>query len=297
MLGISLVAVLAASPMMARADNELTAAITLIGSEQEELETDANVATAGYVKGAYNAAFTDITSINNAITKLNGNVDTTGSVLKAIKDTAGTGTYNASTNYAAGTIGHAIKNAVSVSATSAGAGLTKNEETGQFSVNVDDTTVEISGNNVAIKASGVDTTQLKDAAVKTAKIDAKAVTTEKIDDAAVTGTQLAGDAVTTDKIADGTIVVADVNNSALAKGEKAGAENTKLATKGYVDEAASTLEWGIEATIGESSIPVMTTWGTTNTANVKINAADYTTTKEVGAVEEEDEGDGPELPQ
>ena len=108
-LGISLVAVLAATPLMARADNELTAAKT-IASDITPLSTSGALTTQAYVQGAYNAALGQIRTVNDAVTVLNGNVGQAGSVLKAVKDTAATASFSNNTDYASGTIGYAIKN-------------------------------------------------------------------------------------------------------------------------------------------------------------------------------------------
>ena len=56
LLSISLVAVLAATPLMARADD-----VTLLGTgEQHTIATTTDVATTSYVQGAYNALGTVI---------------------------------------------------------------------------------------------------------------------------------------------------------------------------------------------------------------------------------------------
>ena len=162
-LGISLVAVLAVSPMMAMAEGELGSAVSIAGTVAESGNA---FTTQSYVKGAYNAVEGDLANVNAAVTKLNGNDQTAGSVLKAIKDNSANASYSASTNYAENTIGAAIKNAISVSGTSAGAGLSKNTQTGEFSVNVDNTTIEVNGSdNLQVVADSIGTTQLAPAVV------------------------------------------------------------------------------------------------------------------------------------
>ena len=162
-LGISLVAVLAVSPMMAMAEGELGSAVTIAGPLNDT--TGSAFTTQSYVKGAYNAVEGDLANVNAAVTTLNGSVTDDGSVLKAIKDTAANASYSASTNYAENTIGAAIKNAISVSGTSAGAGLSKDTQTGVFSVNVDDTTIGIdaTGNTLEVKDGSIGATQLSQA--------------------------------------------------------------------------------------------------------------------------------------
>ena len=65
----------------------------------------------------------------------------------------------------------------------------------------DESTITLSNGVYSVKASGIDTAQLKDSAVTTAKINASAVTTAKINDAAVTTAKIDDAAVTSDKIA------------------------------------------------------------------------------------------------
>jgi len=163
-LGISLVAVLAVSPMMAMAEGELRSAVAIAGPLNDT--TGSAFTTQSYVKGAYNAVETDLGLVNAAVTTLNGNDQTAGSVKKEIKDKAALATYNANDEgYVAGTIGYAIKNAVSTSATSAGDGLAKSAE-GVFSVKVDDTTVGLNANKqLEVKAGSIGTTQLAPAVV------------------------------------------------------------------------------------------------------------------------------------
>tara|TARA_Y100000593_G_scaffold13975_2_gene26124 strand:+ start:270 stop:1058 length:789 start_codon:yes stop_codon:yes gene_type:complete len=70
---------------------------------------------------------------------------------------------------------------------------------------VDGTTLQRSGEKLAVKNGGIDTDQLNDAAVETAKINDGAVETAKINDGAVTNAKLGADAVNGDKIADNAI--------------------------------------------------------------------------------------------
>jgi hypothetical protein len=106
LLGVSLVAVFAATPLIAGAE---------VSTETVTLNNV--VATTSFVQGAYNDLAdhvnTNIGAINtntSAINTLNGNASTTGSVAKSIKDNAASGSFDAEENYTAGTIGHAIKN-------------------------------------------------------------------------------------------------------------------------------------------------------------------------------------------
>lgn len=65
----------------------------------------------------------------------------------------------------------------------------------------DGTTITLSNGIYSVTAGGIDTTQLADGAVETAKIDTGAVTTGKLADNAVTTAKIDNGAVTADKIA------------------------------------------------------------------------------------------------
>ncbi|MBR3148314.1 MAG: hypothetical protein IKF41_03160 [Alphaproteobacteria bacterium] len=185
-LGISLVAVLAVSPMMAMAEGELGSAVTIAGTLNDT--TGSAFTTQSYVKGAYNAVEGDLANVNAAVTKLNGNDQTAGSVRKEIKDKAALATYNANDEgYVEGTIGYAIKNAVSTSATSAGDGLAKSAE-GVFSVKVDDTTVGLNANKqLEVKAGSIGTTQLASGVVTSLGLADTAVQPGSLATVATTG--------------------------------------------------------------------------------------------------------------
>lgn len=119
-LGISLIAVLAVSPMMANAavvpgdpvSNTLLEANSNVAANAapkynqiaENAVFDKNLATAGYVKGAYNAAIKGINAehsratgvesdLQEAIDLLNEDADTSGSVANTVKTTAENATY------------------------------------------------------------------------------------------------------------------------------------------------------------------------------------------------------------
>jgi hypothetical protein len=73
-----------------------------------------------------------------------------------------------------------------IAATIKGDGINRNGSTGTLSVKVDGTTLEISGDNLKVKDSGVDTTQIADNAVTSAKILDGTIATADIADNAVT---------------------------------------------------------------------------------------------------------------
>ena len=102
----------------------------------------------------------------------------------------------------------------------AGAALTKTGN--QLNVAVDDSTIEVSGDALRIKASGVTSNEiatnavgsdeLADNAVDTAAITDLNVTTGKIADNAVTAAKLADDAVDTASIVDANVTLAKIQN-------------------------------------------------------------------------------------
>jgi hypothetical protein len=107
-----------------------------------------------------------------------------------------------------------------IASSAAGDGLTGGSGSA-LAVDPDNSTVEISGGKVALKAAGVGSTQLASNAVTTAKITDANVTTAKIADANVTAGKLASDAVTTVKVADDAITAAKIAAGAVGSSELA----------------------------------------------------------------------------
>lgn len=171
LIGISLVAMLAVSPLAANAAavagepahigtgvtaNDVTAsADPEFALVEENSQTDGNAASAGYVKGAYNAAI-------KAINKVNAKQTTS----------AGNGIAKSS----AGVISVTAKPDEGIVVDANG-----------VAVNYDNSTIDINATSkkLEVKAGGIDTTQLADSAVTTAKLDAEAVTFAKVASAAV----------------------------------------------------------------------------------------------------------------
>ena len=313
LLGISVIAMLAVAPAFAdpvstgsTPSNDASATIINTNPPFAEVaansDTDGNAASAGYVKGAYNAA---IKAINKVNAKVNSELATSaGNGID--KSAAGVISVTAKTNG-----GIAVdSNGVAVDYKSGG-GL------------IIDTTGDDAG-KLKIATSGVGTAQLADGAVTTAKIDASAVTTAKIADsnvttakiadANVTADKLATDSVTTAKIADGNVTTAKLDagavttakiadgNVTLGKIAAAAIENatdtttysgTTLTSKGYVDEKVASLgigdyatKTGVDNTInaltatvndgfalasgavtGSVTVPIMNDWSNPDTAS------------------------------
>ena len=96
--GISLIGILAALPMMARAEvvsgdpGETAAGADAAAHApkyalQESHATDSNIATAGYVKGAYNAAIKGVNYVQSEIVAANSALTSANSALSAVQST------------------------------------------------------------------------------------------------------------------------------------------------------------------------------------------------------------------
>lgn len=239
LLGISLVAILTATPLMAgAATTEVTATEPVAASTEAEItaattnvspkyklkaansSTDGNAASAGYVKGAYNAAIKAINKVDSRIdTVASGKQDdlTAGDGI-AIDDTTDTISVNlskdGSNNNVSGlsfdSTNHTLEinkgNGMELDSTThalqvkQGSGITV--DSNGVSANVDNTTVEVGANGLQVKE----------------------------------------------------ITASNVANSALQTGN---ADNDKLTTKGYVDDQITTINTSIS--------DMATTTGVTNT--------------------------------
>ena len=112
---ISLVVTLAVSSFAASAGERLDTQLDIadpVDLTSTPGDTRVKVASENYVKGAYNAALSEVGTVADAVDTLNADEDTTGSVLNAVKTQAAHADYSSSTNYSTGTIGKAIKDKV-----------------------------------------------------------------------------------------------------------------------------------------------------------------------------------------
>ena len=137
-------------------------------------------------------------------------------------------------------------NASGTFAVQSGSALTLNG--GILSANVDDTTTQITGNNIAVKT--VDTAQLAASAVETDKINNLAVTTAKIADANVTEAKLASNSVTSDKISSGSVTEAKLGNDAVTNAKMA---SNAVGTSEIADDAVTNAKIGASA-VGTTEI-------------------------------------------
>ena len=288
-LGISLVAVLTAMPLIAGAAtgdavnaapttdaNGPTTVAPKYATVADSAADATSLATATYVKGAYNAA---IKAINT--------VDTN---YKAADTAINTKIGDTTLTTASQTLTGAIEEIKTANATTAGDGLTKTD--GEFDVNVDSATIGLNSSNaLEVVAGGIDTTQLADGAVTTAKLDADAVTnakladnavqTENIVDGNVTAAKLASDSVTTAKIVDGNVTKAKLaqgvqDSLALADSALQQSALADYATKAQVTaniDAATASVTGV--TLGVTggvtgTVPAMVNWGDQTAGSVDL---------------------------
>lgn len=112
------------------------------------------------------------------------------------------------------------------------------------------------GNPIYPKVSDVESSQIADSAVTTAKIAGSAVTTAKIADSNVTTAKIAGSAVTTAKIADSAVTTAKIGGSAVTTAKIADKNVTtaKLAS-GIVTMTRTVLYNNASGTTGNITVP------------------------------------------
>lgn len=269
LLGISVIAMLAVAPAFADPTpapvgtgstpaNDASASIIETNPPfalAMAADTDGNAASAGYVKGAYNAAIKAINKVND---KVNSELATSAGNGIAKNNGAFSVKAVADGGIAVDSNGVAVDYGTSLDMTGTagskkldvkvGNGIQKNGTSGAVEVKaksnsgiavdsngvaavVDGTTIAVDSSNGAIKivAGGVGTTQLADGAVTTDKLGADAVTNAKLADDAVEAANIKDGEVTFVKMASGAVVTAGTSN------------NDKLTTQGYVDNAISGL--------------------------------------------------------
>ena len=311
LLGVSIVAMLAVTPMMASAAGSAPTAATTSSEPYLGVDVAAadegHIASTAYVKGAYNAAIGAVNAVSAAKqNNLMNNATTPVAVSSTVKTSVGAATGENAASDTSLVTEKAVRDAIDAiegaAAITAGAGVSKSnnkisvdltpngglQTTGEgdaatLGVNVNTGTMEVDASGVGIKDGGVGTTQLA----------ANSVTTAKIADANVTADKLAANSVTTAKIADNAVTYGKLDSGLVqtsvrssvdssAEGYAAWNSGQTVASEKAVATAISTAttgmatQSGVEATIGASTVPIYTTWGADTTTTVSITASSYT---------------------
>ena len=281
-LGISLVAVLAATPLMANAAGELASGVQIQGGVTvSNAENGGNaLATKSYVQGAYNTVETDIANVNNAVTLLNNNAETAGSVLNAVKTQAANGDYDAEEDYASGTIGYAIKSttAGAVDALDATESQTGNANNGQLNLSItqtDGVITSISGSITpntydAYGAAAAEQTRAEgvEGSLSSLTGNASGATSlvgaiNAVDDAVSTLTTNANN--TYQQITDSTVATGTYAH--ITQGNGVGANLVSL-------NGAVVANDGAIATINNKQIPIVSDWATGTVTQKRISQLD-----------------------
>ena len=260
-LGISLVAVFAVAPLMARAEtglaSEPTHAATAISGNtttvapqyevaSADSTTDGNLATAGYVKGAYNAA---IRGINKVAADA---VQTANLADKSLTIDAA----SLSVNGAAVLTGADVANKADKATTLAGYGITDAYTKTQVDSAISSSataTLNSAKSYADGLATNYDEAGAAAAALNSAKSYADGLATN-YDAAGTAATEAAAALNSAKSYADGLATNYDAAGAAAA--------------------VETALQSGIVATINASTVPVMTTWGSTavDTTSLKVKA-------------------------
>lgn len=129
--------------------------------------------------------------------------------------------------------------AAKLNADTAGLGLTQ-AVGGELDINVDDSTVEISIDTLQVKDAGITSAKLASDSVITAKILDANVTTAKIADDAITNAKIATDAVNSDSIAADAVTSSEIAADAVGSSELDYA-GTKLRSGALTDPFTASL--------------------------------------------------------
>ena len=319
LLNISVIAALAILPVAANADITTTdpGATNANAPVAENApkyslatadDTDANLATAGYVKGAYNATIKAInkvaTTAANAADQDLSNLSNTGKA-----NVAAQGTYDTSTNYTAGTVGAAIKSKADAATTytktevdtalgakaDAATTYTKTEVDTALGAKADaattlsgygitdaytktevDNAVAGSANTATYSNSTTYDTGTVGAAIKSLETTAGNAANQDLSNLSNTGKANVAAQGTYDASTNYTAgtVGAAIKSKADAATTLSGYGITDAYTKTEVDTALGdyATKTGVLATINASTVPVMATWGSTNATTVSVDA-------------------------
>jgi len=245
LLGISLVAVLAATPLMANAD---ITGVTLKGNGTVAANT--NIATTSYVQGAYNDLAGHINTNVSAINTLNGSGE--GSVTQKIADNAANATFVANGSYDEQSIGYAIQHTSAAAIEELDAEESQDAGSGNGQLNLSIT--QENGVITAISGSIEDGTYAS--AAQGTKADS-AVQTVKVNNQALTATDNEVNVTVAEGTDNGTIAVNSQNVSVHGLGTAAYQPTTAFDASG----AAAAAQTAAEAHADQRIVPVYGTWG------------------------------------
>ena len=282
-LGVSLIAMLAVSPMMAMADTTPThddnGPVATAAPKYATVSATAssNIASTSYVKGAYNAA---IKAVNKTYADLSSAISDVSSAKMDKLYTEGDPATEISS-----TVLNTVRDVESASSANL---VTEMAVAGAIGgVN---TTISNLGNTYATKDLSNVSANAVTSTLAASIIADKAISGSKLADDTVSSAQIATSAVGTAEIADGAITVTDINSTAMAATITDSSSN-KLATESAVYAATkdAATKAGVVATVGAAkvsgdisgTVTVHTNWdddSSTLTADVSASIDSTTTT-------------------
>lgn len=177
-----------------------------------------------------------------------------------------------------------------ISSTVAGDGITRNSTTGVLAVGVDSSTIEITGDALNVKASGITATQLGtgavtsakilDATIATADIAPNAITTGLIANLTIVAGNIAANAITTTKINDSAVTSAKISDGTVAAADLATDSVTsgKIVDGGVAQEDLYTRTTATSASAGNVAVGTAASDSTTLNTDLVVSSATLTTT-------------------
>jgi hypothetical protein len=137
-------------------------------------------------------------------------------------------------------------------------GLVSLGDSVSLSVNVDDSSIEISADALRIKDLGVTTAKINDSAVTTLKISDANVTTDKLADSAVTTAKISDANVTTDKLANSAVTTAKISDASVTNAKLENSSITVTAGAGLGDGGLVSLGGSVSLSVNvdDSSIEI-----------------------------------------
>jgi hypothetical protein len=127
-----------------------------------------------------------------------------------------------------------------------------------LSINVDDSSIEVSTDALQIKDLGVTTAKINDSAVETVKIDSAAVTTDKLASSSVTTAKIDNNSVTPDKLASSAVTTVKITNASVTNAKLENSSLTVTAGAGLGNGGSVSLggEVSLSVNVDGSSIEI-----------------------------------------